>query len=657
MAQLTFLSGGRFRQIENVANFVPQALKLYEDNIASYRELYRTQPAVRTCVDFLARNIAQIGLHVFRKIDTNNRERVESSPLVSLLNAPLPPAYKITQYRFLSYLMSDLGIYNNTFWLKLKDKNTVTGLYRLPPEYVAVYGKTLPQYYEIDMGDGVKRFELNDVVHILGYNPGDSVVGLSPIESLRRTLAEETAAGEYREGFWRTAARQSGIISRPLAAPEWSDTARDRFRQEFQSLYSGSGGSGKTAVLEDGMTWQATAFSARDSEYSAARKLSLEEVARAYFIPPPLIGILDNATLANVGEYHKQLYQDTLGPYLRMIESDLNSQLAPDFGDDDIYIEFNVDAKLRGSFEEQAAIFQATVGAPIVTPNEARARLNLPPLGGGDELVRPLNVVMGAQASPQDVAGVEDEALPVKNLILERKAFDNESEEEYLELLARSRHEWELMLTSYYDRVQKTMGSRAGAFVGEPGIDGMAAADALFYDIANRWNPELAADIQPDYMIQSADWAGRVLKAAGIVIAAGLIYDAVGGWSHNAAKGIAGQLNENMFRDFAALMASGDISAKDGLFKMLAGRNISRQAGRLALGAAGFGRHKGAQMAGLSKKTWVTSNTKNPRDLHRGMNGETVPLFANFSNGMKWPGDPAGGAENNAHCQCRVVFS
>lgn len=37
-----------------------------------------------------------------------------------------------------------------------------------------------------------------------------------------------------------------------------------------------------------------------------------------------------------------------------------------------------------------------------MTVNEARAKRNLPALEGADELVVPLNVVAGGQASPQD---------------------------------------------------------------------------------------------------------------------------------------------------------------------------------------------------------------------------------------------------------------
>jgi hypothetical protein len=39
-----------------------------------------------------------------------------------------------------------------------------------------------------------------------------------------------------------------------------------------------------------------------------------------------------------------------------------------------------------------------------MTRNEARARVNLPQVDGGDDLVTPLNVLIGDQASPTDSA-------------------------------------------------------------------------------------------------------------------------------------------------------------------------------------------------------------------------------------------------------------
>ena len=63
---------------------------------------------------------------------------------------------------------------------------------------------------------------------------------------------------------------------------------------------------------------------------------------------------------------------------------------------------------MKGSFEEQATSLQTAVGGPWLTRNEARARQNLPQIEGGDELITPLNVLIGGQASPTDSPGKSD---------------------------------------------------------------------------------------------------------------------------------------------------------------------------------------------------------------------------------------------------------
>jgi HK97 family phage portal protein len=120
-------------------------------------------------------------------------------------------------------------------------------------------------------------------------------------------------------------------------------------------------------------------------------------------MPPPMVGILDHATFSNITEQHKMLYQDTLGPWLSMIQDEIALQLIPDFEPvrpGRFYVEFNLREKLTGSFEERSGSIQKGVGAPWMTVNEARAMENRPPIEGGDELVRPLNVTQNGDQDP-----------------------------------------------------------------------------------------------------------------------------------------------------------------------------------------------------------------------------------------------------------------
>lgn len=70
---------------------------------------------------------------------------------------------------------------------------------------------------------------------------------------------------------------------------------------------------------------------------------------------------------------------------------------------------------------------------------------------------------------------------------------------------------------------------------------------------------------------------------------------------------------------------------------------------------ANFGAQEGAKSGGAGMKVWQV-NSGNPRDEHSAMAGETVPITGTFSNGMRWPGDPAGGAANTANCKCSLAF-
>src|SRR4029077_17908175 len=123
-------------------------------------------------------------------------------------------------------------------------------------------------------------------------------------------------------------ARREGVIERPDTAPDWSDPARARFRSDWENTTAGSPNAGRTAVLEDGMHWVADSFSPAESEYIEGRRLIFEEVCRAYRVAPKLFGVGDTQN-ANVEAFHRQLYQDTLGPWLRELQDEIMLQLLP----------------------------------------------------------------------------------------------------------------------------------------------------------------------------------------------------------------------------------------------------------------------------------------------------------------------------------------
>ena len=395
-------SDGKLKSISRLELPPASRIQLTDQLSLAYSELWRTQPAVRTTISFVARNIAQLGLHVFERNGDADRQRLTDHPLARLLSKPSPYT---TRYRLMDALIHDLAIYDMAFWQKIKTDTGVEGLVRIPPDFVTPKGESwlTPEYFEVKGSSGKMDVNPDEIVFFRGYS-STGIGGTSPLESLRRTLAEEYAAGEMREQILKNGARVSGYLERPKDAPEWSSEAKSKFAKGWRSQYSGNGpGAGGTPILEDGMTFKNASQTAEQLQYVEARKLTREQVAAAFDVPPSMLGIMGSATFSNISEQHKMLYSDTLGPWLTMLKEEIELQLVPDLADDNVYVEFNLREKLSGSFEERAASIQTSVGGPYITRNEARALDNRPPVPGGDELITPLNVIIGGQASPSDI--------------------------------------------------------------------------------------------------------------------------------------------------------------------------------------------------------------------------------------------------------------
>lgn len=451
----------------------------------TYAHIYATQPNVRICVDFLARNIAQLGLHVFRRVSDTDRVRLVDHDLARWMGKPNPATRR---YRLIENLIADLGIDFNAYWLKVRvtegDRRQRIGLVRLPPDEMHVEGGLLPQHFCWTRHGRVREFALSEVVHFNGYNPLNQLRGLSPLETLRRILAEESAAGDHRENFWRNASRHEGVIQRPIEAPKWLPAQKESWRQQWQERFAGGANAGMVPVLEDGMEFKATSFSAKDSEFTLGGKLRREVCAAAYHIPQPMVGILDHATFSNIKEQHKHLYQDCLGPWLEMVQEEIEGQLLIECEDQtDVYTEFNIAEKLKGSFEEQAASLQMLVGRPLMTANEGRARLNLPSITD-DPSADELAPQQGGPASVSAPSGGE----PASDDVVDDVVDDTDTEARIAPVLEAAR-------------------LRQQAKLARVPLDERAAA---FYDRIGRWNQELTADLAP---ILGDDAAARAQRA------------------------------------------------------------------------------------------------------------------------------------------------
>lgn len=379
-------------------------------------KLWREQPHLRTVVGFVSRNIAHLGIHVFERDNEDGRNRVRRGPLFDLLDEPND---EMTQFDLIEATVASRMLYDETYWYVGRDLKAPSGwvIRHIPtPWVIGTVGATAfrVEAYKVAMPGtpAGKHVEIpaEDMIVFHGWNPVDPRSGVSPVHALKAILAEQIHAQVYRDQMWKRGGRVGAYLTRPVEAPKWGDggpngqpSPRSRFIEQWQNSYAGDSGAkaGGTPLLEDGMELKQVGFNAKENQYVEAAKLSLETCAQVYFINPTMVGILDNANFANVREFRKALYGDNLGPEIERVQQRINKKLVPKLADRHrFYCEFNLQTKLAGSFEEQGDILQRAIGGPYMTRNEARAKLNMPAIDGGDELILPLNVTQNGDQNP-----------------------------------------------------------------------------------------------------------------------------------------------------------------------------------------------------------------------------------------------------------------
>lgn len=377
---------------------------------SAYGAMYRQHLWVYTVVQKLARATARLPLPVYMR-DELNRPRADEHPLAALLRQPNPG---LSAFDLWVWTSSTFDIYGEAFWLKRRAAGRVVGLYPLHPASMAWDDDE--SEWRFDNGRlRLERVADSDLVHFRSYDPESMTRGLSPLEPLRSTLENEWHARNATSSFWQRGARPGVALTHP---GNLSKPAQDRLKAQWDQVASGSGNTGNTVVLEEGLKPEKMTLTAEEAQYIETRKLNREEVCGAYDVPPPVVHILDRATFSNITEQMRSMYRDTMAPRLKHFEAALELDLRrAEWPDDEVYAEFLMDEVLRGDFEARAQAYRA---AEYMTLAEKRRAENLPYIEGTDRIflntaTLPLDAI-DAQADAlvaQTESDVPDNVIPL----------------------------------------------------------------------------------------------------------------------------------------------------------------------------------------------------------------------------------------------------
>lgn len=388
----------------SVASSDPRLLEMYGPPTSSAGVSVTAQSsmrvaAVHACVSRIAGGVSTLPVNVFERTwDAGRREyvvrQIDNAPLWWMLNEQPTAAYSAAsmwESRIQYLLLRGDGHAE----LRRRADGSVAEIVPLPWESV------VPDRFDLDVGarvmyavhDGyrVRGVDQDDMLHFPGFG-FDGLRAMSVITwAARNAAGNAMAMDEYSGRFFRDGAHPSIILHNEKSM---SPKQQDDLRNAFAGRYAGLDNAHRLPlVLTEGTKAQQISITAHDAQLLDARKYQVVDIARAFGVPPHLIGETTAATSwgSGIESMGRAFVQYTLEPHLCRLEQELNRKL---FRTARLFVEFDRAALMDGDLAAQAAYNRAALGGPgsgkgWMSVNEVRRRKRLPPLDGEDKIFNP----------------------------------------------------------------------------------------------------------------------------------------------------------------------------------------------------------------------------------------------------------------------------
>lgn len=378
----------------------------------SHAKALRYSP-VWQAVSLLSGDVAKLPLEVFMRTGPEAREAAKSHPAYRLVRRK--SNREMAAFRFWRRLMVHALLWGNAY--AFIDRNGLgepLELLPLLPDRTTPHRRDGKLWYITEVAGRLKPIPAYDVLHIEGL-AHEGLAGCDLVDQARNDFSLGLAAIKFQSLFFKHGVRTGGILELPVAM---NKPARDKLEEGFKKHHEGSDNWFKTIVLRDGAKFHQTSIPPGEAQMIETRREQRRDVASWFNLPPHKLGD-DSKVSHNSLESENQSYLDgTLSHWLNSIEGECWMKLLTPAQQlsDSHYFEHNVNALVRADVATRYRNYNLGINAGILSPDECRARENLPPRpdGKGGEYRQPLNMTTSG-AKPADPKAAPDDKTEAKD--------------------------------------------------------------------------------------------------------------------------------------------------------------------------------------------------------------------------------------------------
>jgi HK97 family phage portal protein len=201
--------------------------------------------------------------------------------------------------------------------------------------------------------------------------------GLSRTEALKENFGLAKALENYAAKFFGSGTQTSGVLEFPgnLTAEQAKS-----MQEAFDSRHRGWGKAHKTAIISGGAKYVPTNVPNDQAQFLDSRRMAVEDVARAFNVPPHLLGLPGTNSYASVEQNNLAWVTHCLRPIVEKIEGALNPLMSRYPGGESAFIKFNLDGLLRADINSRMSAFSTGLQAGFLTINDVRRLEDLQPI-------------------------------------------------------------------------------------------------------------------------------------------------------------------------------------------------------------------------------------------------------------------------------------
>lgn len=321
-----------------------------------------TVPAVEAAVLFLSRTLASLPLHGYRETE-GGPERLTGKIKTVLEENPNPEmdTTKFRRYFWEQVFTGGRGL----AWIE-RNGAGVEALWAMEPSRTTVRRQGFRLVYSFDGRD----YPAEDIIDLPFMLKPNMVNHRGPIAMAAKAIQLSLAMNDYASNFFAGGGIPPLALEGPM--PANADAMRramgdikraiDVAREEQKPVFQ----------IPPGYKLMPVGFDPEKGQMTEARLFQIQEIARAWQMPPTFLQDLSHGTFSNVEQNDIYLVKHLVSQWAVALEGEMNLKI---FGrlNGRRYVRHYLDGLMRGDFLSRIDALARGVNSGQITPNEGRA--------------------------------------------------------------------------------------------------------------------------------------------------------------------------------------------------------------------------------------------------------------------------------------------